>query len=61
MDLSIGRHLKLKLYNLEDADNLISMELSSPNNQDEWIGQQIEFDGSTAFITLESAQVYLLC
>ena len=60
VDLSVGRHLKLKLYNLEDADNLISMELSSPDDQDEWFGQQIEFAGSTAFISLESAQVNYL-
>lgn len=54
LDLSVGRNLKLTVFNLEKDTNIGSMELVGPDGQ---IANQILFDGSTASVNVDAAQV----
>lgn len=57
VDLSVGRNLKLKVFNLEKADNIGSMDLTGPYGQS---ASQIEYDGTTASVVIPFAQVNFL-
>ena len=58
VDFTVGRNLKLTIFNLEDVDNVVSMELMGPDGI--MYGGQMVFDGTTASISTELAEVLLL-
>jgi hypothetical protein len=54
VDATVGRNLKLSVFNLENRDNVISMQLKGPSNE---VFNQIHFDTTTATVTVALAQV----
>lgn len=55
VDLTVGRNLKLSVYNLIDRNALLGLKLIGPNGQEE---DKIKFDSVTASITIDSANVW---
>ena len=53
VDPSVGRNLKLKVFNLEKREIIGSMELTGPNGQSSSL---IQYDGSTATVSIALAQ-----
>jgi hypothetical protein len=54
VDDTVGRNLVLSVFNLDDRNSLESMQLSGPTNE---IYDQIDFDTSTATVTVALAKV----
>lgn len=54
VDATVGRNLKLSVFNLENRDNVESMQLRGPANE---VFNKIVFDTSTATVTVALAQV----
>ena len=51
----MGRNLKLSVFNLENRNNVESMKLKGPSDD---VFDRIDFDTSTATVTVALAQVY---
>ena len=54
VDPTVGRNLKLSVFNLENKDNLESIELKGPDGD---ITNNFDFDTSTATVTVVLAKV----
>ena len=57
VDFSVGRNLKLRVVNLAKKENIISIQLTGPNDQK---SDQFEFEGTTASIQIAEAEVIIL-
>ena len=55
VDATVGRNLKLSVFNLENRNNVESMKLKGPSDD---VFDRVDFDTSTATVTVALAQVY---
>lgn len=55
IDDAVGRNLKLSVYNVEKKSLIRSIELLGPDGR---VFDNIEFESSTAFVTVQFAEVF---